>query len=176
MRSAAQPAGIGEREDLGRAAATALAVDVLLAGDHVAVGEHGVEVTADRGRAEPDRLAELGGRRRTVLEQQAGDPGPGTTSCGRRRVLGHAGPTPAAARSRSAGACPASTAVFFTTPTLRISGRRAQTGSPVIHLGECGASGPGEHYVTEMVQCAIGVPQAGGCTLLAARTMTACTA
>jgi hypothetical protein len=44
-------------------------VDVLLAGDHVAVGEHGVKVTADRGRAEPDRLAELGSRGRSMLQQ-----------------------------------------------------------------------------------------------------------
>ena len=68
VRATPHPPGIGEREDLGRASPPALPVHVLFARDHLAVGEHGVEVTPDRGRAQPDRLPQLGRCGRAVLQ------------------------------------------------------------------------------------------------------------
>ena len=69
-----RPASVSAKTLAGRPR-PALAVDVLLAGDHVAVGEHRVEVPADRRRAEPERLAQLGGGRRALLQQERLDPG-----------------------------------------------------------------------------------------------------
>ncbi|GAA0913897.1 hypothetical protein Vau01_065220 [Virgisporangium aurantiacum] len=66
-------ARVGEREDLRRPAPAAGRGGGLLAGENQAVGEHGVEVTADARRAQPQRTAQLGGRGGTPFEQKLGE-------------------------------------------------------------------------------------------------------
>ena len=82
------------------------------------VGEHRVEVLADRGGAEPQLGAEFGGGGRAPLQQKPGDPVPGAPVGEHRRTP--ARPLPHLDTS------------YFTTPTLRISGGSLQTGPPVI--------------------------------------------
>ena len=89
-----------------------------LAGLDQAVGEHRVEVLADRRRAEPELRAQLGRGGRAALEQQLGDPVPGAPV----RRGGDRPPRPL--RDSTS---------FFTTPTLRNSAAHLQTGAPVIH-------------------------------------------
>ena len=89
------PAGVGEREDLGRTAAAARAVDSLLVGLDQAVVEQVVEVPADRRRGQVEPLRE---RRRHWTDRWSGStggPGPGSTRpATRERAAGSAKPHP----------------------------------------------------------------------------------
>ena len=71
-------ARVGEGEHPGRSATSARTAHRRVPGDQGAVGEHRVEVLADGSGGEAERLAERGRRGRPALEQQPGDPFPGT--------------------------------------------------------------------------------------------------
>ena len=75
----ALPGGGGEHELLGRPAPATRAGAAHLAGLHQLLGEHGVEVLADRGGAQAQLGADLGGRGGAPLHQQVGDPVTGAT-------------------------------------------------------------------------------------------------
>ncbi len=62
--------GVGEREDLGRAAAAAVAVDLLVARLDGALLDQVVEVAANGGRRQVQPRGEVGGRGGAVLEDR----------------------------------------------------------------------------------------------------------
>ena len=70
-------ARVGDREQLGRAAAAAAAVAPRVPGLDHAVGQQVVQVPADRGRGQAEPGAQPGRGDRPVLQDQPGDPGPG---------------------------------------------------------------------------------------------------
>src|SRR5262249_6968347 len=63
----------GQREQLCRPAPPALAPHRALPGLDQTIGEHRVEVAADSGAAQAERLTQLAGRGRPVLQQQLSD-------------------------------------------------------------------------------------------------------
>ncbi len=67
-------AGVGEHEDLGRAAAAAGAVDARLARFEGALGDQVVEVAANGGRGEVEPFGQGGGGGGAVLEDRGGHP------------------------------------------------------------------------------------------------------
>jgi len=71
-----RPPGVSEHKDLGRAAATARAVDTLLAGFEMPGGEQDVEVAPNRRWGQPQPLRQLRRSRRPMLENRTGYPVP----------------------------------------------------------------------------------------------------
>ncbi len=115
------PAALGQREDLGRTAAGAAAVDPLLAGLDEALGDQRVQVAADGGRGQPKTVGQVGGGGRAVVEDGAGDPvtgGRGGRSAASPDSTGAARKAAAVVgrRARCSGS-----PMYFTTPLLRNS-------------------------------------------------------
>jgi hypothetical protein len=88
VRAAPEPANVGQCEHLGRATPPAGAEHVLLAAHDLALEQHRVQVFADCGRTQAERLTELTRGGAAVREQMSLNPGAGTAVAARRSHVG----------------------------------------------------------------------------------------